>query len=124
MNLQAYEPDRARQLRILLCVVLAAAATMGAVAAFLLFVPGRVVDTRQILLVLVLPAAVLAGLGGATLWLLAAEQPAARLTSPVTAVLAVGVGLVLSRSGPGFLVAVVGIMLLLISVLPGREPDA
>ena len=124
MTPEAYEPDRAKQLRILLWVVLAAAATMAAIAAFLLLDPGRVVDSRQVLLVLMLPAGLLAVLGGATLWLLAAERPAARLTSPVTAVVAVGVGLLLSRSGPGLLVGVVGIMLLLISVLPGREPDA
>lgn len=76
------------------------------------------------MLVLLLPAAVLGVLGGATLWLLATERSAARLTSPATAIFAMGVGLMLSRSGPGLLIGVVGIMLLLISVLPGREPDA
>ena len=119
-----YEPDRSRQLRILLYVVAAAAATMLALAGYLLLAPGRVVDTSQVLLVLALPGALLVLGASSSLWLLAVQSAAARLTTPATGLTTVAVGLLLSRTGPGLLVGLVGIMLLLISVLPGREADA
>ncbi len=113
-----YEPARARQLRILLWVVVGVAALM-ALAAVAFLLGGS--DPGLVLLVVVLPAVVMLGLGAWTLRLLDRSDPRARWWVVGTASVVVLVGLLLSRTGPGMVVAVVGILLLLIAVLPGRD---
>ncbi|MCW2843613.1 MAG: hypothetical protein JWN22_1529 [Nocardioides sp.] len=119
MTARTYAPDRARQLRLLLWVVVAMATFLTLVAAVLLLVGG--VDVAQVLFVLVVPALVLLGLGSWSMSLLADDRAGARAAIVGTAVVAILEGLLLSRVGPGLLVGVVGILLLLVAVLPGRE---
>jgi ascorbate-specific PTS system EIIC-type component UlaA len=121
MTAGAYEPDRARQLRILLWVVVAMGTFLALVAAVLLLVGG--VDVLQVLLVLVLPALVLLVLASWSMNLLEADRGGTRAAIVGTAVAAILEGLLLSRVGPGLLVGVVGILLLLVAVLPGREVE-
>ena len=113
-----YGPDRARQLRLLLWVVVAAAVLLLVVAAVLVTggaAPGSV------LLVLALPGVLLLGLAAAALAGLARSAPAAKPLTAASAVLAILTGLLLSRTGAGLLFAVIGVPLLLIAVLPGRD---
>lgn len=115
-----YAPDRARQLRLLLWVVVGAAVLLVLTAAVLLAGGGDVV---RVLLVLVLPGLLLLGLAAGSQALLARGSRAARPLTAATGVVAILTGLLLSRTGPGLLVAVVGVPLLLVAVLPGRDGD-
>ena len=115
---RVYEPARARQLRILLWVVVAAGALMALLAVGFLLGGS---DPVLVLLVVVLPALVMLALAARCLKLLATSDTRARSWVVVTASVVVLVGLLLSRTGPGVLVAVVGILMLLIAVLPGRD---
>ena len=113
-----YAPQRVRQLRLLLWVAIGAALVLAGVAAVLLAGGG---DAPRVLLVLVLPAALLLVLAGAAQVLLARGHRAARALTAASGVVAVMTGLLLSRTGAGLLVAVVGVPLLLVAVLPGRD---
>ncbi|MFC4786458.1 hypothetical protein ACT8ZV_18425 [Nocardioides sp. MAHUQ-72] len=115
---RTYEPARARQLRILLWVVVVVAALM-AVFALAFLAAGS--DPLLVLLVVALPAAVMLGLSARTLKLLGRADPRAGSWVVGTAWVVVLVGLLLSRTGPGLFVTIVGILLLLIAVLPGRD---
>ncbi|WP_372727724.1 hypothetical protein [Nocardioides sp.] len=119
---EPYEPDRARQLRILVMVVAAIAVALAGFGAFLVTDPGRVVDEGQVSVVLLLPGVLLGTLSAWSLVALARVSVVARVSVPATAAVAVLVGLMLSRTGPGMLIGLVGILLLLMSVLPGRDP--
>lgn len=115
---RVYEPARARQLRILLWVVVAAGALMALLAVGFLLGGS---DPVLVLLVVVLPALAMLALAARCLKLLASSDPRTRSWVVGTAAVVLLVGLLLSRTGPGALVAVVGILLLLIAVLPGRD---
>lgn len=112
-----YPPDRARQLRILLWTAVAAAAVMTIVAAVLLLGGAPAV---RVIVVLLVPALMILALGALTLRLLGNQDPRARIAAISTGVVAVLVGLLLSRTGSGLLVAVIGILVLLFAALPGR----
>jgi hypothetical protein len=113
-----YGPDRARQLRLLLWVLVVAAVLL-VLAAALLTSSGS--SRGGALLVLALPGVLLLGLAAAALAGLARSLPAARPLTAASAVLAILTGLLLSRTGAGLLFAVIGVPLLLIAVLPGRD---
>ena len=121
MTPAAYPPARARQLRNLLRVVVVMAALMVAYALVLLAVstaaPGLV------LLLLVLPAVVLLGLARQSLGVLAGERASARWWCAGTGLAMVATGLLLSRVPPGFLLLLVGVLLLLVALLPGRDDE-
>jgi hypothetical protein len=105
MSRPPYEPARARQLRILLWVVVGVGALMALLSA--LFLLGGS-DPLLVLLVVLLPAALMLALGTRCLRLLGSSDPRARSWVVCTAWVVVLVGLLLSRTGPGLLVAVVG----------------
>jgi len=113
-----YGPDRARQLRLLLWVLVVAAVLLVLAAALLTSAGG---SRGGALLVLALPGVLLLGLAAAALAGLARSAPAARPLTAASAVLAILTGLLLSRTGAGLLFAVIGVPLLLIAVLPGRD---
>ena len=113
----SYGPERVRQLRLLLWVVVAAAVLLLVAAA--LVVPGG--DVSGVLLVLVLPGVLMLGLAGGSLVGLARSAAASRPLTAATAVVAILTGLLLSRIGPGLMFAVLGVPLLLVAVLPGRD---
>ena len=113
-----YEPARARQLRILLWVVIAAAAVLAVVAAGYLLAgaaPGLV------LLVLVVPAVLMLVLGRTSLQLLGRGEPGAKSWIVATAVTTMLVALLLSRTGPGGLLGLLGVLLMLVALLPARD---
>ena len=130
MNRTPYEPARARQLRRLLKVVVGLGAVMVGYAAGLLIL--RDADAVVVLVVLVVPALLMLGLGGRALSVLGSGAGAERVWVTATAAATILVGVLLSRTGPGLLVGVAGILLLLFAVLPARdsghsepdEPDA
>lgn len=115
-----YGPDRARQLRLLLWVVVGAAVLLVLAAAVLLAGGG---EAAPVLLVLGLPGLLLLSLAAGSQVLLARGRTAARPLTATTGVVAILTGLLLSRTGAGLLVAVVGVPLLLIAVLPARDED-
>ncbi len=121
MSRGAYEPDRARQLTMLLRVVLGLVAIMLGWAGVILLGHGSV---GTALTVLVLPGVLLGVLAAASLRALAAGRPSARRLVPATGAVTVVIAVLLSQTAGGLLVAVVGVPLLLIAVLPGRDPDA
>ncbi|GAB3787417.1 hypothetical protein [Nocardioides ungokensis] len=113
-----YEPARARQLRILLWVVIAAAAVLAVVAAGYLLAgaaPGLV------LLVLVVPAVLMLVLGRTSLQLLGRGEPGAKSWIVATAVTTMLVALLLSRTGPGGFLGLLGVLLMLVALLPARD---
>jgi hypothetical protein len=113
-----YEPERARQLRILLLLVLG-------VAVFLLGWAGMILaghgSTANALRVLVVPGLLLALLAAGALRALAADGGTARVWVAAAGAVTVVVALLLSRTFAGLLIAVIGVPLLLIGVLPGRD---
>ena len=115
---RVYEPARARQLRILLRVVVGVAGLMTVFAVFFLLGGS---DPALVLAVVLLPAVLMLALAARTLKLLERSDPRARSWVVGTAWVVVLVGLLLSRTAPGIVVAVVGILMLLIAVLPGRD---
>ena len=119
MNRTPYEPARARQLRRLLKVVVGLGAVMVGYAAGLLIL--RDANAAVVLVVLVLPALLMLGLGGRSLSVLGSGAGAERVWVPATAAATILVGVLLSRTGPGLLVGVAGILLLLLAVLPARD---
>ncbi|GAA2143786.1 hypothetical protein GCM10009844_16590 [Nocardioides koreensis] len=114
-----YEPARARQLRILLRVVVGVAGLMTVFAVFFLLGGS---DPGLVLMVVLLPAVLMLALAARTLKLLERSDPRARSWVVGTAWVVVLIGLLLSRTAPGIVVAAIGILLLLIAVLPGRDP--
>ena len=120
MTRGAYEPDRARQLRILLRVVVLVVVLMLGWAGLILLGDG---SASTALRVLVLPGVLLGVLAVAALRALAAAGGSARLWAPATGAVSLLVALLLSRTAAGLLIAVVGVPLLLIAVLPGRDED-
>ena len=122
MTRPTYEPARVRQLRILLWVVVGVGALLAVLA--LGFLLGGS-DPVLVLLVVVAPAVLMLGLGAKSLQLLGRGEPRARSWVVATGGVVVLVGLLLSRTGPALLLAVVGILLLLVAALPGRDagPD-
>ena len=113
-----YGPSRARQLRLLLWVAIGAALVLAGAAVVLLAGGG---DAPRVLLVLALPAVLLLGLGAAAQLLLSRGHRAARPLTAASGVVAILIGLLLSRTGVGLLAAVIGVPLLLVAVLPGRD---
>lgn len=119
MTRKPYDPARARQLRILLRIVVVLAALMVAYAVLLLAV--STAGPGLVLLVLVLPAVVLLVLGRLSLGVLGRERPSARWWCAGTGLAMVAAGLLLSQVPPGFLLLLVGVLLTLVALLPGRE---
>ena len=119
MNRTPYEPARARQLRRLLKVVVGLGAVMIGYAAGLLIL--RDADAAVVLVVLVVPALLMLGIGGRALSVLGSGAGAERVWVSATAAATILVGVLLSRTGPGLLVGVAGILLLLLAVLPARD---
>lgn len=115
-----YEPERARQLRILLWVVVVIAVGLLGWAALIVLGDG---SASTALRVLALPALLLGALAAGALRALNAEDERARLLSASAGVVAVVVAILLSRTVAGLLVAVIGVPLLLIALLPGREVE-
>lgn len=113
-----YGPERARQLRLLLWVAVGVAVLLVLAAAVLL---AGGAEAAPVLLVLALPGLLLLALAAASQALLARGATAAKPLIAATGVVAILTGLLLSRTEPGLLVAVVGVPLLLVAVLPGRD---
>ena len=74
-----------------------------------------------VLLVVVAPAVLVLGLGAKSLQLLGRGQPQARSWVVGTGAVVVVTGVLFSRTGPGLLLTVVGILLLLVALLPARD---
>ncbi len=117
---EPYVPDRARQLLITLWVVVGLGALLAALGAWWL-VAGAPVGL--VVLLLLVPAVAMLTLAGWSRGLLRRGDGGARVAVPVTAAVTTLVGLLWSRSGPGVLIAVVGILLLLLALLPGRDDE-
>lgn len=117
-----YEPARARQLRILIWVVVGLAAMLIAWAVFLLIAGG--VDPLLLLLLLVVPGLLMLGVGMRSQTLLAKGAPNARRWITTTGIITLLVGLQLSTTLPGMLVLVIGILTTLYALLPGRDSGA
>jgi peptidoglycan/LPS O-acetylase OafA/YrhL len=115
-----YGAERARQLRWLLWAAVGVAVLLVLAAAVLLAGGG---EAARVLLVLALPGLLLLALAAASQALLARGAAAAKPVTAATGVVAILTGLLLSRTGPGLLVAVVGVPLLLVAVLPGRDEE-
>lgn len=113
-----YTAERASQLRSLLWVAVGVAVLLVLAAAVLLAGGG---EAARVLLVLALPGLLLLALAAASQILLGRGSGAAKPVTAATGVVAILTGLLLSRTGPGLLVAVVGVPLLLVAVLPGRD---
>ena len=113
-----YEPARARQLGIVLWVVVVAGLALVAYGVLGL-VSGAAVG--RVILVALLPALVLLVLASWSRGVLRESDPAARRAVTTTGVATVLVGVLYSQVGPGILIAVVGILLLLLALLPGRD---
>ena len=113
-----YEPERVRQLRILLLLVLG-------VAVFLLGWAGMILagngSTENALRVLIVPGLLLGLLAAGALRALAADRGTARVWVAASGAVTLVVALLLSRTFAGLLIAVIGVPLLLIGVLPGRD---
>lgn len=122
MNRTPYEPTRANQLRKLLKVIVGLGAVMIGYAAGLLIL--RDTSAGLVLLVLVLPAVLMLVLGGRALSVLGSGAGAERVWVSATAAATILVGVLLSRTGPGFLVGLAGVLLLLLAVLPSRDREA
>ena len=116
---QPYEPARLRQVRILLWVVVVGGAAL-AVAAAAYLLGGA--DPRLVLLVLALPSVLMLGLGAKTLQLVGRLDPGVKPWVVATAGVTILVALLLSRTSPGLLIGLVGVLLLLVGVLPSRDP--
>lgn len=121
MSRGVYEEDRARQLTMLLRVVLGIVAIILGWAGLILLGHGSVGTAVR---VLVLPGLLLGLFAAGSLRALAVGSPTARKLVPATGVITVLIAVLLSQTTAGLLVAVVGVPLLLIAVLPGRDPDA
>lgn len=113
-----YEPERAQQLRILLRVVVGIVVLLLGWAGLILVGHG---STATAVRVLVLPGVLLGVLAVGALRAVAAQSGSARAWVSAAGVVSLLVALLLSRTGVGLLVAVVGVPLLLIGVLPGRD---
>lgn len=114
----SYAPDRVRQLRILLWMAIGGALLLVVAAALL---PLGGADPLGSLVAFALPGLLLLGLAAAAQTQLGPGTAAARPLTAATGVLAVLVALWLSATGVGLLFALVGVPLLLIAVLPGRD---
>ena len=114
-----YEPARARQLRILIWVVVGLAAMLIAWAVFLLVAGG--VDPLVVLLLLVVPGLLMLAVGMRSQTLLGRGAPNARRWITTTGVITLLVGFQLSTTLPGMLVLVIGILTTLYALLPGRD---
>ena len=112
-----YEPARSRQLTIVLWVVVGLGLLLAGFGAWLLFSGA---PAGLVILLLLLPAVLMLLLAGWCRGLLQRGEATARVAVPVTAVATTLVGLLWSRSVPGILIAVVGVLLLLLALLPGR----
>jgi hypothetical protein len=115
-----YEPARVRQLRLLLWVVVAGAAVLGATAVAFLAAGNNPV---AVLLVLALPAVLMAGLAVRSMQLLARQAPSARRWLVGTAAFSLLVALWFANTLPGLLLGIFGLLLMFITVLPGRDTD-
>ena len=113
-----YEPARAHQLGLVLWVVVAAGLALLAYGVLGL-VNGSAVGL--VILVALLPALVLLTLASWSRGLLRQADPSARVAVTVTGAVTALVGLLYSRTGPGILIAVVGVLLVLLALLPGRD---
>jgi hypothetical protein len=118
MTRKPYEPDRARQLRLLLVVVVVLVVLLLGWAALIVLGDGPV-DTAVGLLVV--PGVLLGLLAAGGLRALATGDGSARLWAPAAGGVAIVVALLLSRTVAGLLVGLIGVPLLLIAVLPGRD---
>jgi hypothetical protein len=115
-----YEPARVRQLRLLLWVVVAGAALL-AVTAVSFLVGGN--NPVAVLLLLALPAVLMAGLAARSMQLLARQAPAARRWLVGTAAFSLLVALWFASTLPGLLLGIFGLLLMFITVLPGRDTE-
>lgn len=113
-----YAPDRVRQLRILLWVVVSAAVVMVLLAAAYL-VAGS--DPLPVLLALAVPGGLILGLGAKALALLSDGDPRAKIWVVGTAVVSILESVLLSTTAPGLLLGLFAVMLLLVAVLPARD---
>ena len=115
-----YEPARVRQLRLLLWVVVAGAALL-AVTAVSFLVGGN--NPVAVLLLLALPAVLMAGLAARSMQLLARQAPSARRWLVGTAAFSLLVALWFASTLPGLLLGIFSLLLMFITVLPGRDTE-
>ncbi|GAB3763599.1 hypothetical protein FB382_001160 [Nocardioides ginsengisegetis] len=118
-----YDRGRARQLRMMLYAVLASATVMVILAVALLIHTGDDASTGVVLLVVLVPALVLLGLSVRTLALLALADRRVKMWVTASGTAAILDGLLLTRVGVGWVLIVVGVLLVLVGALPGRDPD-
>jgi hypothetical protein len=122
VNRGPYEPARARQLRILVWVVVGLAAMLIAWAVFLLIAGG--VEPLVLLLLLIVPGLLMLAVGMRAQTLLGRGAPNARRWITSTGIITLLVGFQLSTTLPGMLVLVIGILTTLYALLPGRDSGA
>jgi hypothetical protein len=115
---EPYEPARARQLGIVLWLVVAAGLVLVAYGVLGL-VTGAAVG--RVILVALLPALVLLTLASWSRGVLRDGDAGARRAITICGIATLLVGVLYSQVGPGILIAVVGILLLLLALLPGRD---
>ena len=76
-----------------------------------------------VLFLLLVPALLMTGLSAWSISLLSEDRARARVVVPASGVVAILVGILYSRVGPGILIAVAGLLLLFFALLPARESE-
>jgi hypothetical protein len=117
---EPYQQVRVRPLRMLCWVVVSIGVVMVLLAVVYL-VAGA--DPGAVLFLLLIPALLMTGLSAWSISLLSENRPRARIVVPAAGVVTILVGVMYSRVGPGILIAVAGILLLLFALLPARESE-
>jgi hypothetical protein len=117
---EPYQQVRVRPLRMLCWVVVSIGVVMVLLGVVYL-VAGA--NPGAVLFLLLVPALLMTGLSAWSISLLSEDQARARIVVPAAGVVTILVGVMYSRVGPGILIAVAGILLLLFALLPARESE-
>jgi hypothetical protein len=117
---EPYQQVRVRPLRMLCWVVVSIGVVMVLLGVVYL-VAGA--NPGAVLFLLLIPALLMTGLSAWSISLLSEDRARARIVVPAAGLVTILVGVMYSRVGPGILIAVAGILLLLFALLPARESE-
>jgi hypothetical protein len=117
---EPYQQVRVRPLRMICWVVVSIGVVMVLLGVVYL-VAGA--NPGAVLFLLLIPALLMTGLSAWSITLLSEDRARARIVVPAAGVVTILVGVMYSRVGPGILIAVAGILLLLFALLPARESE-
>jgi hypothetical protein len=120
VNREPYQQVRVRPLRMLCWLVVSIGVVMVLLGVVYL-VAGA--NPGAVLFLLLIPGLLMTGLSAWSISLLSENRARARIVVPAAGVVTVLVGVMYSRVGPGILISVAGILLLLFALLPARESE-